>query len=129
LHISKTVSQLQITPLVTTRRFVQTSPFPAVYQPKKPFCNRILQTIQTLNSKSNPKQTHPKCNGDSSSSITQQKLSKNPSNIQDSVSPPPPFALNFLYFSVFHQKPYRLNDSKEKKLICNPYDPNINLIT
>jgi hypothetical protein len=37
------------------------------------FYRRILQIIQALKAKSNPKQAYPKCKCNSSSSITQQK--------------------------------------------------------
>jgi hypothetical protein len=63
----------------------------------------FLQSANNTNPKQQeqPKPSTSKCNCNSSSSITQQKLSENPSDILDSISPPPIFALNFLYFSVF----------------------------
>ena len=42
--------------------------------PSSPFCTRVLQTIQALKAKSNPKQAHSKCNSNSSSSITNKNI-------------------------------------------------------
>jgi hypothetical protein len=46
-------------------------PFPDATKTNSDFCNLNLQTIQALKGKSNPKQAHPKCKCNSSSSITQ----------------------------------------------------------
>ena len=49
------------------------------------FSRLNLQTIQALKAKNNPKQAHPKCSSNSSSSITQQKIPHtSSSNIQTS---------------------------------------------
>jgi hypothetical protein len=51
-------------------------PFPDATKTNSDFYRRNLQAFQDLKAKSNPKQAHPKCKCNSSSSITQQKITQ-----------------------------------------------------